>query len=950
MLVGRERELATLRQHLDAALAGQGSLVLIGGEAGIGKTALAETLCREATQQGALVLIGRCYDLSETPPYGPWTEARSQFPPSPDLPPLPSALHSAALSSGQFFAEVRDFLVAAAARQPIVLLLDDVQWADPASLDFLRFLARSLTTSPLLLLVTYRAEALDDHHPFAQLIPLLVHDSRAARLDLAPLSATSLHSLVRARYDLAAGDVSRLVAYLARRTGGNALFASEMLRTLEDRGMVAAGEAILGDLADVAVPSLLRQIVVGRVGQLGVAAADLLGIAAVIGQQVPLDLWAAVSGRDEDTIEAVAERGLATRLLVETRDAGAVAFAHALIREALYEAVPALRRRRVHRTVGEVLAGGADPAPDAVAYHFQQAGDARAAAWLTRAGWQAYRGFAYTTAHARFAEALPLLEGQEQALVLLALAHLDRFRESGLRYAEQAVAAAAGTGDAILSAVARFRLGVTLTAFHGRVGEAPAAMEVAEHALADVAAAALPDFGAIPGLVLPREFRGHERAAALAYCGRWRDVFTLLGGSPETMPEWLRSQTGKGVVAVLCVSVFLGHVATAQRAIATVHTMFVARDDDLGILMTHLYRGTLVLLPYLFDDPDARQRYDDELAEATRRVAAALGAVPPLLNRCPLLIVTGQWAEARALWTLRHSAVATDLASNLPYVGAMARAQGERDEAWAQVREGVPDGLQTEPGTAHFIALDLQCLAARLALDEGDDDQARQWLVAHDRWLDWAGPEVCWGRANGHLAWAEYHRAVGEPDAALQHAERALAVASTPRQPLLLLAAHRMLGELATEAGRFVAAAESLEAALALAAACGAPYERALTLVALAELHLATGDGAAAQEALTETRLLCTPLGAHPTLARAERLAERLLTRQQGPASAPHGLSPRELEVLRLIVAGLNNREIAAALSLSVRTVERHVENLYRKIDVRGRAEATAYAFQHGLT
>jgi DNA-binding NarL/FixJ family response regulator len=166
----------------------------------------------------------------------------------------------------------------------------------------------------------------------------------------------------------------------------------------------------------------------------------------------------------------------------------------------------------------------------------------------------------------------------------------------------------------------------------------------------------------------------------------------------------------------------------------------------------------------------------------------------------------------------------------------------------------------------------------------------------------------------------------------------------------MLLAAHRLLGELATEAGRFAAAAERLEAALTLAAACGAPYERALTLLALADLHLATGDGAAAQAALTETRLLCTPLEAHPTLARTERLAERLLTRQQGPPPAPDRLSPREREVLRLIVAGLNNRETAAALSLSVRTVERHVENIYRKIDARGRAEATAYAFRHGLT
>jgi DNA-binding CsgD family transcriptional regulator len=961
LLVGRERELATLRQYLDAALAGQGSLVLIGGEAGVGKTALAQALCHEAGSRDALVLIGRCYDLSETPPYGPWAEALAQYSLSPGcarggIPSPPDALHTAARSSQQFFAEVRDFLAAASAHQPLLVVLDDVQWADPASLDLLRFLARSLSTSPLLLLVTYRSEALDDHHPFAQLIPLLVRESRAARLALAPLSATALHTLVQQRYHLDAADADKLVAYLARRTAGNALFASEMLRTLEDRGVVAIGGETLGDLADVAVPSLLRQIVVGRVGRLGVAAADLLGIAAVIGQQVPLDLWAAVSGRDEGTIEAVAERGLATRLLVETRAAGEVAFAHALIREALYEAVPALRRRRWHRTVGEVLAAGEESAPDAVAYHFRAAGDARAAAWLTRAGWEAYRGFAHTTARARFEEAQPLLEGREQARVLLALAHLDRFLARGLGYAEEAVAAAEGTGDEILSAVARFRLGATL-AYRGRLDEALAAMEVAEYALADVADAALPDFGAIPGLdfqthpglALTREFRGHCRAAVLASCGRWHEVFALLGGSPETMPEGLSSLTANVMLAVAWVNAFLGHLATAQRAIATLHTMYVTIEDDLGSLTLHLSGGMLLLLPYLLDDPDARQRYDHDVAAASRRVEAALGAIPPLLNRCPLLIVTGQWEEARALWAQRHSAVATDVAMTLPYVGAMARAQGERDEAWALVREGVPDGPQTEPGTAHFVALDLYCLAARLALDEGDDAQARQWLEAHDRWLAWAGAEVCWGRANGHLAWAEYYRARHEPDAALRQAQQARAAASTPRQPLMLLAAHRLVGELATEVGRFAAAAENLRAALALAAGCGAPYERALTLLALAALQGATGEGAAAQETLNETRRLCTPLGAHPTLARAERLAQRLGTREQRPRSTPDGLSPREYEVLRLIVAGRNNPEIAEALSLSVRTVERHVENLYRKIDVHGRAEATTYAFQHGL-
>ncbi len=268
---------------------------------------------------------------------------------------MPDALHTTARSLRQFFVEVRTFFTAAAARQPLLLLLDDMQWADPTSLDLLRSLARSLATLPMLLLVNYRPDDLDHYRPFSQLIPLLVRESRAARIDLAPLSAVALHTFVRARYHLSTCDESRLATYLTRRTEGNALFANEMLRTLEERDVVATGGKTLGDLEGVAVPTLLRQIAAGRVARLGPEAERLLEIAAVIGQQVPLDIWALVGEVDDGAVEAVAEQGLGVRLLVESPDG--VLFAHALIREALYEALPALHRRWLHGRVAEALMG-----------------------------------------------------------------------------------------------------------------------------------------------------------------------------------------------------------------------------------------------------------------------------------------------------------------------------------------------------------------------------------------------------------------------------------------------------------------------------------------------------------------------------------------------------------------------------------------------------------------
>jgi predicted ATPase len=168
-LVGRDRELAVLRQQFSAAGTGRGSLVLIGGEAGIGKTALAETICREAAEQGTLVLVGRCYDLTETPPYGPWVELFARYRPAESTPPLPEAFaHSGTLgpvsSQAALCQHVREFFRAVATHRPVLLLLDDLHWAEPASLDLLRFLARSLTTLPLLVIATYRVDELTRHH------------------------------------------------------------------------------------------------------------------------------------------------------------------------------------------------------------------------------------------------------------------------------------------------------------------------------------------------------------------------------------------------------------------------------------------------------------------------------------------------------------------------------------------------------------------------------------------------------------------------------------------------------------------------------------------------------------------------------------------------------------------------------------------------------------------
>ncbi|HEX5505253.1 MAG TPA: AAA family ATPase, partial [Thermomicrobiales bacterium] len=283
-LVGRDRERAALRAALAGALAGRGGLVLIGGEAGIGKTALAEDLGRAAADRGALALVGRCYDLSETPPYGPWAEALARAPQLPDLPCLPAALlpperdGEALVSQDAIFRRVQAHLDALAGHRPLVLLLDDLHWADPASLDLLRVVARGLRECRLLLLATYRSDELPAGHPLAALLPRLVREADAERLDLAPLDEAAVRALVAARYTLAEPDLARLVTYLQDHAEGNPFAAGETLRALVEARVLRADAAgwALGDLAGAGVPPLLRQLIAERVARLGGEAQRLL--------------------------------------------------------------------------------------------------------------------------------------------------------------------------------------------------------------------------------------------------------------------------------------------------------------------------------------------------------------------------------------------------------------------------------------------------------------------------------------------------------------------------------------------------------------------------------------------------------------------------------------------------------------------------------------------------
>ncbi|MGN6564505.1 MAG: response regulator transcription factor, partial [Thermomicrobiales bacterium] len=403
--------------------------------------------------------------------------------------------------------------------------------------------------------------------------------------------------------------------------------------------------------------------------------------------------------------------------------------------------------------------------------------------------------------------------------------------------------------------------------------------------------------------------------------------------------------------ATAAVHAALGRPLAARRAFAQARAGRRAAEHSYQVSLVALHELRAAVLPYQADHLAERRALADEAEAAWDRASTMRPELPLRLIRLPLLLLEGDWDEAHALAqsvleARRGAYVRQFLVGDL---GQLLFAQGKSDLVWRLVRELLPEGPVTAPGGTVFApALVLQRLAAALALDAGDSSTARAWLAAHDHWLAWSGAVL--GQVEGQLGWAAYHRAAGDLTLAHEHAERALTHATEPRQPLALLAAHRLLGELATADGRYAEARSHLDTALALADACAAPYERALCLLALAETELVSGRQSAAGAALADARATLTALQALPALARCDTLAALLPSTTNAPAGSYSAhLTAREVEVLRLVVAGASNREMAATLSRSERTIERHLENIYRKIDARNRADATAYALRRGL-
>ncbi len=444
VFVGRGREVEELRRGLDDALSGRGRLLLLVGEPGIGKTRTASELCTYARLRGAQVLIGRCYEGEGAPSYWPWVQAirayvaecdsdalRSEMGPgAADIAQMVSEVHAKlpgltappAIEPDQarfrLFDSITTFLKNASRRQPLVLLLDDLHWADTASLLMLQFLVRDLTGARLVVLGTYRDVELGRQHPLAQTLAELAREQVGTRVLLRGLGEPEV-----ARYiAMTAGSTpsDALVAAVFRETEGNPFFLSEVVRLL-----VADGR--LQDTGDtstwtVAIPQSVREVVGRRLNHLGEECNSILTMAAVIGREFGLDALERLTEIDGDHLLELIEEAEAARVIEEVQGKrtliGRYAFSHALIRETLYDEVSATRRVRMHRQIGETLEAlygtNADRHLAELAQHFYAAapgGDvAKAVDYLRRAGSASYNACAYEDAIEHFKRALDALD------------------------------------------------------------------------------------------------------------------------------------------------------------------------------------------------------------------------------------------------------------------------------------------------------------------------------------------------------------------------------------------------------------------------------------------------------------------------------------------------------------------------------------------------------------
>jgi class 3 adenylate cyclase len=450
IFVGREAELERLTQLWKEATAGERRVALLAGEPGVGKTRLAAELATRAHEEGALVLAGRC-DEDLGVPYQPFVEALRHYVDHaaevhlgryggelvrlvPELaervpglvPPLQSDSET---ERYRLFDAVAAWLGAASAQEPVVLLLDDLQWAAKPTLLLLRHVVRA-PAARVLVLGIYRDSELTHDHPLVELVPELRRQGGVERLSLSGLDDLGVAAIV----EQSAGrtldeDGLTLARAIYEETEGNPFFVREVLRHLVETGAVErreGGWATRLPVEELGIPEGVRDVVGRRLARLDPDTNQVLRVAAVAGAEFEVPVLQA-SGVDEERLLAALEEAAAARLVIEA-SATRYRFAHALVRDILYEGLAAARRVSLHRRVAQAIetchAGALGDYLPALAHHWARASapaadTTRAVDYATRAGDRALAQLAHHEAVVYYRQALDLLDAAETRSITL---------------------------------------------------------------------------------------------------------------------------------------------------------------------------------------------------------------------------------------------------------------------------------------------------------------------------------------------------------------------------------------------------------------------------------------------------------------------------------------------------------------------------------------------------
>jgi DNA-binding NarL/FixJ family response regulator len=949
-LFGRRAELDQLSAAVGLADGEAPAAVLMGGDAGIGKTRLLRELAIRARDAGHRVVAGHCLDLGDSAmPYQPFAEAfatveeaernelAARYPALGPLLPWPSATETAGVDRSELFASVVAGLDLLAAERPLLLVIEDAHWADASTRHLIRYVLAYLFTRDVHIVVSYRADDLHRRHPLRQAIAEWVRLPGVRRIELSPLPDADVIDLVRAR---GAGDLATDgLRAVVDRAAGNAFFAEELL----DAGLADARSAL---------PETLADLLLVRLDRLDDDARAVVRAAACSGGRVADRLLAAVvdlpRGRFDDAIRSAIDHKVLAQV-----GGDSYGFRHALLAEAVHDdLLPGERRRINHAYLDALTADGAHGSAAEIAMHAAAAGqDTRAFVASVEAGESAVRVTGYDEAAHHYEQALDLLDAAPEGtdVVGLVVAAADAWMTSGHLLRALALVndhLAQLRPDASMQDRARLLISIGSMAFLAeRDAEAAAASEEALWIVGDERSVLRARAEALRSLVLGDAMRDAEALE--------------IGEHALAMAEELGASEVVAEVTVTLARVLARTGGADLDKSRQRYDELIASSRAAGDVMGEL-RGLHNLAFVLFnagelDDAESAFRAAMTRAEGTGRTWAPYGFDGRAFAAI-ICYIRGRWDEALALQTV--GSTAPMLAEAILSGGALMVAAGR----------GEVEALAEEPRLRAVwerdIALAVHSSAALIDLHGDSGDLAAARAVRRDvaELLDvaWNGRLFAAhlrlsGLVVGHLANAAPRLARSEHVDLLEDAARleAEAAAVVEANPTLGPEGHAWRVRLAAEIARLrwatgIDAPTEAELeqvwrdAVAGFAAIGQPFEGARSAARLAAVLKATGRTDEARTLLAAARETARDLGAKPLLAEIAAVA--------GPAARHEvDLTPRELEVLQQVSQGRSNGEIGARLFISTKTVSVHVSNILAKLGAAGRTEAAAMARRKGL-